>query len=198
MKFIFVRHGEATHNKEFNDRGCNDYKVFSEEAFRDAPLTEKGIKQARKTGERMALELKDIQIEAIWSSPLTRCIQTAEEIFEEMDVVSCVLHDNLLEGQGNKQCSNERKSKKDIQNQFNIWKTEYISDIPAVWSSSESIYTMRHRMFMICHLLHDLYANDGPNAGVIIVSHHNVIESLVGRSLSNAEFVVYDGLSAFY
>ena len=93
-RFIFLRHGEAEHNVAFHKEGAS---VFKEEAYRDAKLTAKGIEQAIEA----AKALSSLKIEAIWSSPLTRCIQTAEEVFEEVDCDELYLHDNLLERLGN-------------------------------------------------------------------------------------------------
>jgi broad specificity phosphatase PhoE len=76
-KFIFVRHGEAQHNVDFHVKG---QAAFTDPANKDAPLTAEGIQQAKATAN--ALETIPL-ILGIWSSPLTRAIQTAEEIFKE-------------------------------------------------------------------------------------------------------------------
>ena len=66
QKVIFlIRHG----NTEFNEK-----KIFR--GHFDVPLDKNGIKQAEKTGKF----LKDINIDAIYSSPLNRACNTAEII----------------------------------------------------------------------------------------------------------------------
>jgi len=60
-----VRHGQTAWNKEEIFRGRTDI-----------PLDETGLRQAELAGEFF----KDLEIEAIYSSPLSRAIQTAEKI----------------------------------------------------------------------------------------------------------------------
>lgn len=62
---IFVRHGETDWNRD---------KIFRGRA--DVPLGERGKKQA----ERVAEALKEYRLDAIYSSPLSRSMQTAEAI----------------------------------------------------------------------------------------------------------------------
>ncbi|KAF0155901.1 MAG: hypothetical protein FD159_1939 [Syntrophaceae bacterium] len=65
MKLILIRHGETLWNKEGRIQGTSDIE-----------LSEAGIEQAR----RLALSLKDSEIDAIHASPLKRAYQTAEII----------------------------------------------------------------------------------------------------------------------
>jgi broad specificity phosphatase PhoE len=60
-----VRHGQTAWNKEEIFRGRTD-----------VPLDETGLKQAELAGEYF----KDMKIEGIYSSPLSRAFQTAEKI----------------------------------------------------------------------------------------------------------------------
>ncbi|KAF1301524.1 histidine phosphatase family protein [Candidatus Enterococcus willemsii] len=70
MKIVLVRHGESVYNK-FNRE--NPEKRLFTGAF-DTPLTEKGRQQAR-----LLRNVQDIkQIEAIYSSPLSRAVETAK------------------------------------------------------------------------------------------------------------------------
>lgn len=62
---ILVRHGETKWNKE---------KVFRGRA--EIPLNLNGVEQARKT----AATLREIPVEAVYSSPLSRAAMTAREI----------------------------------------------------------------------------------------------------------------------
>ncbi|MDY6857480.1 MAG: histidine phosphatase family protein [Thermodesulfobacteriota bacterium] len=64
-RVILVRHGETDWNKEQVFRGRIDL-----------PLNSSGLQQARKTGEVLSRQ----RIEAIYSSPLSRAIQTANGI----------------------------------------------------------------------------------------------------------------------
>lgn len=62
-RFIIVRHGETTWNKEGRYQGQQD-----------TPLSERG----REQGGRAARALKDIPIHAVYASPLRRSYETAE------------------------------------------------------------------------------------------------------------------------
>ncbi|MCX6760741.1 MAG: histidine phosphatase family protein [Candidatus Nealsonbacteria bacterium] len=64
MRLFIVRHGEISWSK------------IGFLSYTDLPLTKKGILQSK----RVALELKNKNIEEIYTSNLRRCIQTAEEL----------------------------------------------------------------------------------------------------------------------
>ncbi len=184
-KFIFLRHGEALHNLDFHARGS---VAFTDETNRDAPLSLTGVKQAQKAAEA----LSSFKIIAIWSSPLTRCLQTAEEVFEEVDVQSNELHvhDNLLERLGNGYVINERKEKSKLKENFPIWNMKNLPDAPPRWGPYENDYALRQRMYMFIRLLENLYEDRTEEEHVLIVGHSDAISALTGRSLKNAEHVV--------
>ncbi len=69
LELYLVRHGESKGNTGETDG-------LSEELKADAPLTEKGIKEAELLGEY----LKDLKIDALFSSGLRRALRTAHEI----------------------------------------------------------------------------------------------------------------------
>lgn len=78
-RIILLRHGENRANltKEFS------YKKI------DYPLNDKGILQARQSGEA----LKDRSIKAIYTSPLKRALQTAQIIGEILGIAPVVEED---------------------------------------------------------------------------------------------------------
>ena len=63
---ILVRHGQTEWNRVERFRG-----------WADVPLNETGIQQADKTAERISYQWQPV---AIFSSPLSRAIKTAEAI----------------------------------------------------------------------------------------------------------------------
>lgn len=65
-RFILVRHGQTEWNRIERFRGRAD-----------VPLNETGLKQAEATGLRIA---KEWQVDAIYASPLSRAIRTAQAI----------------------------------------------------------------------------------------------------------------------
>lgn len=70
VRLVVVRHGYSLFNKE---------KRFTGQA--DVPLTEKGIEEARLTGEYV---LKNYQVDAIYSSDLSRAVDTARPVAEAL------------------------------------------------------------------------------------------------------------------
>ena len=66
-KLYFVRHGETMWNVENKICGCTD-----------SPLTEKGLAQARQTGE--LLRRMGLPIDEVLYSPLSRAADTAQQI----------------------------------------------------------------------------------------------------------------------
>jgi len=71
MSIYLIRHGQSEFNAAYKDDGI-DPMIF------DAPLTEKGIQQAKNTRAAVL----DLGIKLVVASPLTRAIQTALHIFE--------------------------------------------------------------------------------------------------------------------
>lgn len=71
MKIYFIRHGETV---------WNTLKIF--QGSSNSNLTEKGIEQAKKLGER----LKNTKITAFYSSPLGRAIETSKLIIGERGI----------------------------------------------------------------------------------------------------------------
>jgi broad specificity phosphatase PhoE len=195
VQFVFLRHGEATHNEAFHRKNENETEVFTNKEFRDAPLTPLGIEQAQAVGEKLVKEFGMDGWTAIWCSPLTRAIQTADEIYEEINVHEMVLHDNLLEMQIEKYVCNHRLTRDELDKKFyKIWDTKNLADIQSVWNRSENSYAVRQRMWMLCALLSDIY-KDKPNPRILIVSHANAIQELTGKYLKNCEYCVVNGLS---
>ena len=106
---ILIRHGECQANVEGVFRGRIDF-----------PLTERGIEQATLSAE----ELKKYPISAIYTSPLTRCVKTAEavsaakniEVFKDKGLNNIKLGD--WEGKP------KREIKKNFPGLWKLWVTE--------------------------------------------------------------------------
>ena len=104
-----IRHGECAGNRQGLFRGRYDF-----------PLNEVGRKQA----ESLARELKDVNLDAIYSSPLSRATQTAKAICEGRGIEPIVEQgfNNISLG------SWEGKPKKEIAErvpkEFRLWRTE--------------------------------------------------------------------------
>jgi broad specificity phosphatase PhoE len=192
-RFTFVRHAEAEHNVAFREK--KDESVFQDEQYKDAVLTAKGFEQAKET----ATALSSLKIIDIWCSPLTRCLQTADEIFEETSAQTIYLHDNLLERLGGGHVCNSRKSKTEIKRiEYCTYNTKYLAETPVTWIERENEYALRQRMFMLIILLADIYKDCSTDSHIVIVSHADAICSLTGKSLKNAEYtsMTYEEIQA--
>ena len=75
MEVLLIRHGETEWNRELVFRGRADM-----------PLSERGHEQARLLGEHLA----GVKIDAVYSSPLQRAVQTAQPVADgqKIDVVT--------------------------------------------------------------------------------------------------------------
>jgi 2,3-bisphosphoglycerate-dependent phosphoglycerate mutase len=73
-RIVLVRHGESQWNRENRFTG-----------WRDVPLSEKGVAEAREAGRRLAQE--GFTFDAALTSVLKRAIQTLWIVLEEMDLV---------------------------------------------------------------------------------------------------------------
>lgn len=183
-KFIFVRHGEAEHNVAAH--GPEGDAAYTNEAYKDAPLTKEGVTQAKATG----LALAEYNIIDIWSSPLTRCIQTSEEIFEETSAQDLYLHDGLLEVLGGGHLCNDRKTRKELKKTYPLCKVENLPDYPPMWALREDAYSVTNRMMSMCLLLAEIYKNSPENSYIVLTSHWGAIRALTGTPLKNAKYVI--------
>lgn len=109
VKIILIRHGESKGNREGLFRGRHDF-----------PLTQNGISQA----EALQRELKDVNIDAIYSSPLRRAYDTAKIVAapHNIDVIIDESFNNISLGEW------ESKPKEYIREHYpdlwQIWITE--------------------------------------------------------------------------
>ncbi|MFZ4437984.1 MAG: histidine phosphatase family protein [Syntrophales bacterium] len=81
MELILIRHGETTWNKDGRVQGLSDIE-----------LSGVGLNQAQK----LALSIQDINIKAVYSSPLKRAYQTAQ-IINKMHNAPIYLEPGLME-----------------------------------------------------------------------------------------------------
>ena len=182
---LLVRHAEAEHNAAFH-RGEGEAS-FQDPKYEDAPLTEQGRTQARD----LAKTLESYRILDIWSSPLTRCIETAEEIFEETSATNLYLHDALIERQEGATVCSRRKPRTELEEKFPCWDCRFLPDTMASWTDCEPAETVQHRLSMLLLHLRFLYRDAPEGSHVIVVSHGQALQTVTGKSLKNAEVVVF-------
>lgn len=106
---ICIRHGEATHNTLYNEIGM---KAFFDKNNYDTELTEKGYNQAIELGKNW-----NINVDLVIVSPLKRTLQTAMNIFKNIDCPIIAL-DCLKEYPQGLHTCNKRTCKLEIQQLF--------------------------------------------------------------------------------
>ncbi len=166
-RLILVRHGETKRNSEAKLQGRGS----------DFPLNAKGIEQVRSLG----LALKDEKLEAIYSSPLKRALETAQAIsayhhlqvhtdhaLEEIDM-------GLIEGLD---LAEVKKSQADF------WKRWREEDYSAPLPGGESVLQVQQRAWGAIQGILRRYRE----GTVVVVSHalclQTVITAILGVPLS--------------
>lgn len=178
MPIYFIRHGQSEFNAAYNE-GDNDPLIF------DAPLTDKGLRQA----EDAKVLVADLGIKQVITSPLTRAIQTALCIFDNIAPIEVSAgHRELLTNS----CDVGR-SPETLQREFpdlsfthlrDVWWHQGPENDDGVAQEPEDVFRRRIDAFD-----RDLaQMNDRP---VAIVGHGNVFQALIGRMMENCEIHLY-------
>jgi len=147
---LFIRHGES----ESNVRHVISHDP---ESF---PLTEKGVEQSKIVGNG----LKNLNLDAIYSSPILRCRQTAQIIAEH---VKCPLvYDKRITERYFGNFNNRRIEPLD-------WKTFLINE-----ASKNSVEGWDEIYFRVKNLVEEVkYKN------VIIISHYDIIRAFIAKHI---------------
>ena len=162
MKFFVVRHGETEWNKLGRFQGHNDIS-----------LNDRGQSQARET----AIASEDWGYTAIYSSPLVRTVQVAEEIAkvtpmlvsQEPGLKELSLGD--LEGVTGEEMRNDWPAL------FAAWRTE-----PEKMSmpNGESLGELRDRTWQV---ILDIEQKHSSDESIVVISHNFAIRSIVNELL---------------
>ena len=175
MKNIYcIRHGLAYHNVKALEMGSQAYVL--DECF-DAPLVDKGLQQAKDLGEQWeALSL----IQKVFVSPLTRTLETCQEIFKMHPDLKIIALDVIKEFPQGLQICNKRRDKKDLQEKFSrIDFSQLESESDQMWRKErmEHIEELRERIHDFKKFLKGLEETD-----VAVVSHSAFLnETLYGK-----------------
>ena len=178
MKIYFVRHGQAMHNVN---------QDYTNPANQDARLTRSGRAQAYTTARELSYHVP--RWDVVFTSPLTRCLETMDEILQEIPSKDPpVATDFLLECQGDGHICNQRRNREELtelwpQVEFNLHSQPRLHYM----SPRESAEDLESRMHFVVKLVRQM---EGEHA--LIVSHHDLIEAYLGESLPNAGYCVLD------
>ena len=172
MKNIYcIRHGLALHNVLGQEIGSKAY--FLEKCF-DAPLVDKGILQAQELGKKWD-NLDKIQ--KVFVSPLTRTLQTAENIFKDKIGLTIIAFDGIKEFPQGMETCNKRRERKELESNFKrIDFSELDSDTDQMWREDrfETIEELEQRIEDFKNLLKKL---DDEN--VAVVSHSSFLKQML-------------------
>jgi len=172
MKFTFVRHGFAHHNQGFLEEGEVAYRS---DKYRNSYLTERGKEQARSA------KIPDFDL--VFSSPLTRCIETTRILVGDQATV--YLCDGLIETQGPFPC-NHRESLADIEVTYKNTNSEFLSDQYTPREDEETIDEMKIRAYDFLNIIKEFSKIKGARS-VLIVTHCDWLEAVFNRKFKNAE-----------
>ncbi|MCC5910257.1 MAG: alpha-ribazole phosphatase [Clostridiaceae bacterium] len=161
-KLYLVRHGETEENR--NSRFCG---------WTDAPLNELGRLQAQK----VAAALKDVELDAIYTSNLKRAKETASYIKEYNE---CIIYEveqlkELNFGKVEGLTIEEIK-----QNHPDIYSGLENDYIKVKFPSGESLEEMHHRVVMAV----DKILQDHQDENILLVAHSGVIRSIIAHLLT--------------
>jgi broad specificity phosphatase PhoE len=182
--FVYIRHGEALHNVANRIHGPIAYTLKENE---DASLSEEGHRQTKEAGFQLHTIFGDRPVD-VYSSPLSRCIQTAENASAHLNVQERILDDLLIERLGGGHVCNNRKTFYELAERFPGWDTEHIQDPPPILLEREPLSNVEGRMRQMWNWLQDAYKTS--ERGVLVVSHQESLIALWSRDFKNAEFLV--------
>ncbi len=160
-KLYLVRHGQTKWNLESRTQGT-----------KNSDLTSLGFKQAKILGER----LKNIKIDAIYSSPLERAASTAQ-IVANMKNIEYTLDDRLKEMSfGEWEGLTSKEIEENYPENFKIWREQpHLVNIP----KGEKIEVAQRRMV---EFIDTIINSDNETA--LIISHGTTIRLLLLHILS--------------
>ena len=164
MRIIFVRHGQTTFNLESRYQGHTDAK-----------LSKLGIEQARAVAKRLRSE----KVEAVYSSDLSRAVDTAKEIAAFHDI--CVNTDPRL-----RECKFgdwEGLTVAEISERYADLYANYLRDSVAFRApNGERLEQMQERTVQAVNEI----CQNHPVGNVVVVTHGGPIRAFICHALGTS------------
>ena len=169
MKLYIVRHGQSEWNALHKVCGATD-----------APLTEKGRAQAAETAALVAEMTKDVPLDLIIASPLSRALETGRAIQKACGDVPLIIDDRIREINFG---DNEGRSTKDPD--FQAEKRIF----PRRHPGGESMLQFTHRIYSFLDDIHVRYADKT----VLLACHNGICRTAQSYfyDMTNEEFMSY-------
>ncbi len=162
MRFFLVRHGETEWNKSGRFQGHTDIS-----------LNERGLSQAKETAKAAA----EWGLCAIYSSPLIRTAQVADEI-AKVTSMPVSKQPGLKElGLGDLEGVTGEEMRDNWPEVFSVWRSnpEKVS-----MPNGESLFQLRERCWQA---ILDIEQKHSADDSVVVISHNFAIRSIVGELL---------------
>ena len=160
---ILLRHGQADNNTK---------KILAGRTP-GINLTEEGREQAKQAGEM----LKDLNISAIYSSPIDRAMQTAEIVGKHCDVTP-ISDDRLIELDMGK--FTMIPYDEIFEKHGNVFLKFYEGSLEISHNGVESFAEVQKRIFDMV----DFVKNKHKDENVVLVTHMDPIKAVIGKILS--------------
>ncbi len=169
FNLYFVRHGYALHNQLADANNEHAYDIF------EPPLVESGIEQIKAL--KTYMRNNNINIDSVYCSPLLRCIQTSDILFNNQTIN---LDDKLLEHENISQLCNKRDTLENINAKIvqftnNTYNMTNVNSNYYFNNETETMFKLRIMYFFIS-LITYLFNNKIKNVNICIISHLNWIK----------------------
>lgn len=179
MTVVCLRHAQATHNLGF----LLDENAYTDPRFRDAPLTEAGLEQAADAANNLQNEFGTF--DAIFCSPLTRCLQTAAAV-AAVAPAPIFADDRLIEEQGASHWCNERTTIWELRAAFPTVNFDGCDQTFTLWSTTAVREPADHVVARFNNFWNERVV--GQPGNILIVTHHDVLYNRFGHSIRNAGY----------
>ena len=161
-KLYIVRHGQTAYNAKKAWIGRTD-----------APLDETGVLQAQKLADRLA----DVNFEAIYTSPLTRAVNTAEPIAAMHRNVNLIMNYGLAERDfGEWECKTREEIAKSCPEAFNRENDSWFYENAPGGESMAQLYQRSAETA-------DKIISQHKNGEILAVTHHLAAKCIIAHLL---------------
>lgn len=181
---LLIRHGQSTFNAAYGNDGV-DPMLF------DAALSPLGHRQVAAG----RLELQQVRVDVVLTSPLTRALQTTLGLFADHPSQPKIIVETLHRERLESSCDRGR-SPADLQVDFPSLALDHL---PATWWHDEGEPDGRglrvEPLEVMLARVQDFAAalRDRAEATIAVVGHATFFHHLTGRWLNNCEIVAWDG-----
>lgn len=162
MKIYIVRHGQTNSNLR---RACIGHK--------DVSLNEAGEEQARKLAEK----LSDIDFDFVYTSPLSRAVNTIMPTMNIKKDVKLIMNYGLIERDfGLMDDMSFEEIKEKFPYEYAAWMKDLISYRPPEGESVNDVYNRASETI-------DKIINAHKNSNILIVTHYAIAKTIIAHLL---------------